>query len=940
MKKHQDSLALRASVLAVRGALIALAMVPAAYAAEEADLTKPTNKFELGLTNTDKGSFKFGEYNGLQKKGVTLDAGFELRGGNAYDGSGTARFGITGTNLGTDNRSLSAEFGEQGKFQFNFGYDQLRKNRSDTYQSPYMGLGTNNLTLPRTWVTPMQLNYPTGAQTAYSTSTNLRTLDPSFVANDVIFNGAAGGLPVSQAATAAQQAQMNAIAATDKALYNNFDVFTTRKKYEVGFGFNFNTQWDIKATARHELRDGTQLRNTVSRNTNLDAGMTMPIVINQSTDQYDLSLNFKDEQKFLSLAYYGSLFKNANDSMTWEGWQTALNFGLMPAGSVSAYPTGIGAFQNNLISTGAPNNQFHQFSMTGGYDFSKTTKLTAYASYARNTQNQAFESEELKWASNGTNSLNGLVITKTLNLKLTTKPVKDLGLTAAYKYNDRDNKTAVNTYAYDDVGESNSGTKSVWAGVGGMPATLLGSAININANRPYSKRTQDINLDANYKLANSHNVTAGYDWQKIERYCDGTWIACSEAPKSTENRLRLEWRAAVTEDLNAKVGYAYSQRKTDYNEMAWLSLVPMANFINTAAATAGVTQSAYQAMLANGFNGWGPLAGFPMTGAGVAMTAAQQIAAFGVNRAYYWANNNVLPAQIGYGNVNVIYDPYGFRRYFDANRNQDKLRARMDWQANEKVGLEVGVDYTNDKYQDMSYGMNNEKIATVNLGASFKANDDLTANVFYTYEDRKQSNKSNARGANSSAVNVSGATAITPDGGCLTSAGVVASTIALRNVDQKLNSCGDWSSDRTDKTNTWGLAFKQKNLAGGKLDVMGDLMWARSKSDNTVSGGTWANNPYAVTGAPAGTVAAFFIPATPLPTYTADTYTLKLTGNYRFDKTSSVRVAYSYNRMKIVDWQMDDLSIGGGLTGVLPTNEKAPDFTVQTISAAYIFSFK
>ena len=945
MKKHQDSLALRASVLAVRGALIALAMVPAAYAEEAAadHLTKAASHVELGMTYVDKGSYKFGEYNGLQDKGLTVDAGFDLRGGSAYDSTGTTRYRLSGKDLGTDNRNLSADFAEQGKFRINFGYDELRRNSSDSYMSPYQGLGSSHLSLPPGWTTPMQLNFPSGAQTAYSTATNLRTLSPAFVANDTIFNGAAAGVPVAKPATALQQQQMNAIATADIGMFHNFDVYTTRKKYDAGFGVTLTNQWDVKASVRRENREGTILRNALSRNTNLDSGMTMPVVINQTTDQYDLSFNFKDAKSHLTLAYNGSLFRNAEDAMVWEGWQTALNFGLLPTGSVTAYPAGITAKNLNMISGGAPGNDFHQFSLTGGYDFSKTTKLAVNAAYSRNTQNDAMESEELVYTSNRSGSLNGEVITKVLNLKLTAKPVKDLGLTAMYKLNDRDNRTPVNVYVYDDAGEPNAGTKNAtWAGVGSgiyaMPANLTIGNINVNANRPFSKKTQDINLEADYNLGKGHALKAGWDYQKIDRQCTGSWIQCSDAPTAKENKLRLEWRAAFNEDLNAKVGYTRSERKADYNEYAWLALVPMAQYVNAAAAAAGVTQSAYQAMLANGFNGWGPLAGFPLT-AGVASTTAQQQAALGVNRAYYWLNNNVMAAQTGYGNVNVIYDPLGFRRYYAASRDQDRLRSKLDWQASDRVGLGVGFDYTKDKYPDSTYGLQEEKATNLNLEASFKASDDLSATAFYSYEERHQFNRSNARGANSNAVNVNGLTAITPDGGCTNGAGAVTNTIALRNIDQKINSCGNWSSDRKDKTDTWGLSFKRKNLAGGKLELAGDLMWARSNSDNNVGGGTWANNPYAVTGAPASTVAAIFIPAQPLPTYKTETTTLKLTGNYKLSKISALRLGYSYSHMKVTDWQLSDLQIGGGLTQVLPTNEKAPDFSINTVSAVYIYAF-
>ena len=471
MKKYQDSLALRASVLAVRGALITLAMVPSVFAADAVDLTTPTNHVEMGLTNADKSSYKFGEYNGLQDKGLTVDAGFDVRGGSAYTGTGTTRFSASGTNLGTDNRNLSAEFGEQGRFRLNFGYDELRHNSSDTFQSPYNGLGTNNLTLPRTWLTPLQLNVNPNSTVAGNAngaagvlpSINARVLDPAFVAADSVYrfnNTANNGTLALFAPTAAMLngpfttgggtfPGMNTVGAIDRALYKSFDVYTTRKKYDAGFGVELSTQWNLRASVRHEVKDGTQLRDAASRNTNADTAMTMPVAINQTTDQYEASVNFRDAKSHLTLAYYGSLFKNADDIMTYDAWQN----GFLVPGPLTSNP--YGPFSTNVISTGAPSNQFHQFKLTGGYDFSKTTKLAVNASFSRNTQNQSFESEELKWSNNAANSLNGLVVTKALALKLTAKPVKDLGLTASYKYNDRDNRTAISTYAYDDVGESN-----------------------------------------------------------------------------------------------------------------------------------------------------------------------------------------------------------------------------------------------------------------------------------------------------------------------------------------------------------------------------------------------------------------------------------------------------------------------------------------------------
>ena len=105
MKTNVNKFAVRISVLAVQGALISLAVLPAVGRAEEdatvASLTTPTNTVEIGAAytwpiNTDNRgsvnnsngnntSYKAGEYNGLQDKGTTAIGAFDLRGGGAYD---------------------------------------------------------------------------------------------------------------------------------------------------------------------------------------------------------------------------------------------------------------------------------------------------------------------------------------------------------------------------------------------------------------------------------------------------------------------------------------------------------------------------------------------------------------------------------------------------------------------------------------------------------------------------------------------------------------------------------------------------------------------------------------------------------------------------------------------------------------------------------------
>src|ERR1700758_4025053 len=108
MKSTNSNLTVRVLTLAVQGALAAMAMMPVAAIADDAEvkaLTEPTNYVEVGVTNVSKDSDKFGEYNGLHQSGVYGVGNLDIRGGDAYgDIGGTTRWDMYGKDLGTTSR--------------------------------------------------------------------------------------------------------------------------------------------------------------------------------------------------------------------------------------------------------------------------------------------------------------------------------------------------------------------------------------------------------------------------------------------------------------------------------------------------------------------------------------------------------------------------------------------------------------------------------------------------------------------------------------------------------------------------------------------------------------------------------------------------------------------------------------------------------------------
>ena len=885
---------LRAKTLAaVHGAVIAMALTPIVHAADPSApdsaaraLTAPTDVVEVGAGYVSDRSLKFGQYNGLFNQGIYGIFNFDLRGGGAYDSGDPTRWRIVGTDLGLDTRNVSGEYGQQGAFRITGSFDQLRSNRSDTYQTPYMGDGTNTLTLPSTWVVPRVPQLST-------TAGNFRGLSPVTGLAPVVVGG------IVTQPTAAQQATVNSTIAADVPAFQNVDLATKRTTEDVGFSYNINSRWDIKASAKHQTREGVKALNMLSLVSGT-AAVTLPDLIDQTTDQYNVALNYTGENAFFQAAYYGSVFKNSVGSMTWQN----------PFIQTPTFST----------MSSAPSNEFHQFSLTGGYKFSPTSKLVLNASYGRGTQNDTFLADPGNSPLGvPVSSLNGRVDWTSFGAKFTARPAKGLNFLASYKYDDRDNRTPVNTYAFYDAGEPKAATASPFNAALGLPAGTLGSNINIYANRPYSKKVNQATIEGDYAIASGNWLKAGYQYEQIERSCPGSWINCADAPKTRENTLRAEWRFNATEDLNGRLGYARSQRTVDYDENAWLALVPMANVVPAGGATTSVLGFFNQ----TGLGGFGPVAPFVPLQSG--------------DLGIFFPNNSALPQAL-YGSRNDIHEIIGMRRFNMADRDRDKVRSSVNWQASERLSVQGALDYNKDNYKNSVFGLTDAQSWALNLDGTFAVNDALSASAYYTYEDQR----SQSAGASYASGAITNAAFVGQAGNSLVSGGCF-STVTLKNQNAKIDPCLNWSTDMRDKVDTFGAAFNYRGLMGGRLDLLGDLVYTHARTNNDVKGGQYVNNPFAAAAPapvlPAGTPAVFFIPGAALPTVTTKTVEFRLSGQYAIDPQSAVRVAYWFQRLTSNDYTFEGMQYGT-ITSVIPTNEQPFNYRVHVVGVSYLYQWR
>jgi MtrB/PioB family decaheme-associated outer membrane protein len=789
--------------------------------AEAREMTEQKSYIEAGVLGVTNGNWKFGQYNGITNSGAYGIGNFDLRGGGAYDSADATRWRVTGKNIGLESREFTGEFKDQGKYKLNFGYDEIYRNAQGSYQSPYIGAGGNELALPSFW------KYPT-------TANNMRTLP-----------------------------------ATNYAGFEAMNLSTKRRRVDGGFSYFIDPQWELKASMRHEDKNGIQALGAPIVATR---SVTLPNPISQSTDQINASINFAGEKAFGSFAYYGSIFHNDYNSVNFQNAYAAPVPGSQP--------------YYGQMST-MPDNQFHQFTLSGGYNFSADTKLVGSGGYGRNWQDQSFlPYSTLTVGSPSQGNLNGAVDFKNVNVKLTNRTTKDLNLAAAYKYEERENLTSVNTYQFPDV-------------------DTAGPGANYRNNTPFSRRVQQGNLDADYSFIKGHWLKAGYEIQNIDRWCNGTWISCTDTPTTLENIGKLDYRGSFFDKVNARLGYAYSNRSAEnYNQDS----AYLASFRQPQTAA---DWNLFNQYLGAGLPAWGPFLGYaPRTGVAYPYPTV-------------FVNNNAVSNLVTGGN-NAL-DINGLGRYNTAPRDQQKFHSLLDYQVTDKLNVGVNGDYRYDNYYESSYGLQSSRNWSINLDTSYAFNEDISGHVFYTYQDIMSKTVGASYGANS---NTGSSTAGSVIGGCY-------NNVLAVNNNAKTDPCRNWLSNMDNNIDTVGFGLKHKGFLSGKLDLASDFLYSFARTNVNVNGGVYTTSP-------TGTAAngpTYLLQAANEPEVKSQLFSLKFNAKYSISKSSAAHFTYLYQHLISNDYIYTGMSIAGTPTGVMPTNAQAPNYSVHAFGLSYIYSF-
>jgi len=422
-------------------------------------------EIDAGVLYVSDDAARFGNGTGLDEKGAYIDLG----GNGRYVKNGT-QVSWYAEDLGTSSRVLTISAGRPGKFEVGLDYRELPYRLFDSTASVFTSAEPAVLALPPDWVSA-------------GTTDGFSALDSSLMPMNI-----------------EKDRQILEIAA---------DYLPTRRV-------------KLYADYSRQQRDGVN----VMAGARFTQSAFLPRPIDDYTDQVNVGMRFTVGPVNLGLAYFGSFYRNKNNSLTWD----------------NPYTADPGGEQGRLALE--PDNDFQQASLSGVYRTTRLNTVVAFsAAFGHGKQNAQF----LPYTINPTlpvlalpgPSLDGQVDTGNYALTITSRPHKRASIKIAYRYDERDNQTPV----------------SMWSPVITDTFPTSGSEANV----PYSFERTRLNLSASIKLLDSVNISGGYDRTEYDR--DFQEVA-NQSEDTGWGKLR--WRP--TSYVEASIRGGASRREIDaYN---------------------------------------------------------------------------------------------------------------------------------------------------------------------------------------------------------------------------------------------------------------------------------------------------------------------------------------------------------------------------------------
>ena len=525
--------------------LQAFAQNTAGTAAQPAAVSPVTDNWvQIGAQyQSDRGTY-LDRYRGMPDAGFKGLLDLQLRGSDPWDSGGTNFWDVEGRDLGFQDRSFIAKFGQQGTWELQFSYDGIPYFASNDFRSIWTRSGS---LVPG--VAPGSLGLPSASASGIA----FKTIAPAV---------ASLGFPYPPGVAGPAIWQPIFTKSIGASLFNS-NIGTQRDVFMGNGKYQWN-DWTITATMRHEHKTGYQanslnITGTPSPTTSSAAAPTtftsalgyFAMPIDYDTDRYDITAAYGTEKLQAQVGYTFSKFTdnlvafNASNPFGFTGatFGTAANL----AGMFAPY-------------TAPPSNSAHQVKLMFGYNFTPTMRLNANFAYGVQMQNAPYDTATGSPASvqagapagflnEPRGDLGGLVRTMFGNVAFTARPLNNLDIRLAYTIDNRDNQSPRGLYAEDHN-------------------TLVTVATpNVFRNLPFSYDHQTITAEAGYRILPRTKATLTETFETTFRnYANASFV--------TSNTVTAKIRSQVLDDVFGSLSYSHQDRNANNynNNLTWAQL--------------------------------------------------------------------------------------------------------------------------------------------------------------------------------------------------------------------------------------------------------------------------------------------------------------------------------------------------------------------------------
>ncbi len=819
-----------------------------------------------------------------------------------------------GGGTGQNDQFYGMQFGRYNDWKVKLFYTETQHVFTDTWKSLFAGEGTGYLTTGLAGPVAVNTGNPTvgtGACTSLAPCWSYGGKTYSNATAVAAINGIAGTpdattgviATVSGAnATGATQSNL-AKAISDKlAVTPESELSLVRKKGGARFDMTLDNFWKGYASYSQEERKGA--RPFAMNEGNLSYEIPEPI--DYTTHELLAGLQYADSLTQANLRASFSMFRN--------------NIGVLnvmdPMMSEATRNAGIQGATYDLY----PDND--SFNLKGEFarslpDFYKG-RFTAAVSWGTNRQNDnllspisPFQNTQLAAAGITTLSGNNIpyaansalvsnwntpaalsqhsadqrIDNKLLDLGLSVRPTDDLSMKGSYRYYETENKGGYMAYnpltgqfgrgIADANGLTNldtivglrpgatpltAGSCYVPPGYPAVPGCTFGAVAANGSNVPVfgqarSTRQTNYGLSSDYDLTQTSSLNAAIEREEFKR-------DFRERDKTWEDKIKVGYvnRALTVEEIPLTLRASYEndrRRGSDYRFRTFEDL------------------------------------GTGLPG----LTVAEQIAAYqAVNPT---VASNVTPTGYAAWNANLFNRySYYFRKYDQADRDQNILNTRLNILAREDLDVGATFQYKTIKYPDSYYGQEKDDQNSLTLDLNYQPATDQSFYTFYSFQQGKKSMALNSGVA--SATNTACATA----GQSLANLSVFGYSACSdgigNNGGRPLTS--SWWADTEDQNDVFGAGFQQ---SFGTMRFGVDYTYSYSTTDVKYKYGSTALSNVA------GTQAAMALATgSALPSMTTTQHILNFNLIIPIDKKMAVRLFDRYEKGQIKDWHYDGVITG------------------------------